>query len=91
MKLLSFVIPCYGSEHTITLVIDEIISVVKQQQGYDYEVIAVNDHSLDKVWSVLKTLAEENSKIKAINLSKNMGKHAALMAGFRHVKGDYVI
>ena len=91
MKLLSFVIPCYGSEKTITPVIDEIISVVKEQQGYDYEVIVVNDCSPDNVWSVLKTLAEKNNKIKAVNFSKNMGKHAALMAGFRHVIGDYVI
>ena len=47
---LSFIIPCYGSEKTVGLVIDEIDKVVSQNSKYDYEVIAVNDHSPDNVW-----------------------------------------
>lgn len=91
MKLLSFVIPCYGSEKTIEKVIGEIISTVEQRQGYDYEIIAVNDFSPDNVYEVLKNLAEKNSKIKVVNLAKNMGKHSAVLAGYAVVKGDYII
>lgn len=47
MKLLSFVIPCYRSEHTIEKVTDEIMDVVSGRDGYDYEIIAVNDASPD--------------------------------------------
>ncbi len=91
MSLLSFVIPCYGSEKTIEPVINEIIEIVSQKQEYDYEIIAVNDQSPDNVLSVLKVIATENKKVKVIDLAKNFGKHSAVMAGFSQVKGDYII
>ena len=91
MKLLSFVIPCYRSEETIEKVIQEIIETVSQKDSYDYEIITINDSSPDQVYDILKKLAETNFKIKVINLSKNMGKHSAVLAGYSVVKGDYVI
>ncbi|MBQ9901022.1 MAG: glycosyltransferase [Clostridia bacterium] len=91
MTLLSFVIPCYRSEKTIKKVIDEIITTVSQKSGYDYEVIAVNDGSPDGVYGVLQELALHNPKIKVINLAKNMGKHAAVMAGYAYVNGEYIV
>ena len=56
---LSFVIPCYGSENTIEYVINEIVELVSQRSGYDYEIICVNDSSPDNVLSVLKRIAEK--------------------------------
>ena len=91
MTLLSFVIPCYRSEKTIKKVIDEIITTVSQKSGYDYEVIAVNDGSPDGVYGVLQELALHTPKIKVINLAKNMGKHAAVMAGYAYVNGEYIV
>lgn len=89
--LLSFVIPCYRSEETIRRVTDEIISVVSQREDYDYEIICVNDCSPDSVYSVLTGLAAANEKIKVVNFAKNMGSHAAILAGFSYTKGEYVI
>ncbi len=91
MRLLSFVIPCYRSEKTIEKVINEIIAVVSQRDEFDYEIIAVNDCSPDNVYEVLVKLAAENKKIKVINLAKNAGKHAAVLAGYAFVSGEYVI
>ena len=90
-KIISFVIPCYGSEKTIGVVIQEIDEIVSQNDNYDYEVIAVNDHSPDNVWNVLKGIAEENHKVRLINLAKNMNRPGAIMAGLSKVSGDYVI
>ena len=87
---ISFVIPCYRSEKTVGTVIGEIISTLENTE-YDYEIIAVNDCSPDDVWRVLKDLAACNKKIKAINLSKNMGKSSARMAGFNRATGDYIV
>lgn len=90
--LLSFVIPCYRSEFTIEKVIDEVIDTVSQRsEKYDYEIICVNDCSPDGVLSVLKRLAAENVRIKVIDLAKNRGKHAAVMAGFAFCGGDYIV
>ena len=91
MTLLSFVIPCYRSEKTIKKVVDEIITTVSQRDGYEYEIITVNDCSPDGVYGVLKELALHNPKIKVVNLAKNMGKHSAVMAGYAFVSGDYIV
>ena len=91
MKLLSFVIPCYGSEKTIEIVIDEIEKVVCQNRDFDYEIIAVNDQSPDNVWELLKKIAHKNKRLKLINLAKNMNRPGAVMAGLSKVKGDYII
>lgn len=88
---LSFVIPCYRSQNTILKVVDEIERTVKTRDGYDYEIILVNDCSPDDVWSVIADLARRNSRVTAINLAKNFGQHSALLAGYNHCSGDYVI
>jgi undecaprenyl-phosphate 4-deoxy-4-formamido-L-arabinose transferase len=90
-KLLSFVIPCYNSEKTIKFVVDEIIKTVTEENHYDYEIITVNDGSKDNVIDVLNALAEENKKIKVIDLAKNFGQHSALLTGLRHVSGDIIV
>ncbi len=89
--LLSFVIPCYRSEFTIEKVYQEIVQTVAKKKGYDYEIIAVNDCSPDGVMSVLRKLASEDLKFKVINLVKNMGKHAAVLAGYTYVQGEYIV
>lgn len=90
-KKLSFIIPCYGSEKTVGIVIKEIDEIVSKNDKYDYEIVAVNDHSPDNVWEILKGIAETNSKVKLINLAKNMNRPGALMAGMSKVTGDYII
>jgi undecaprenyl-phosphate 4-deoxy-4-formamido-L-arabinose transferase len=91
MSKLSFVIPCYGSEHTIEAVIGEIINVVSTRPIWDYEIICVNDCSPDDVLAVLKRLVADNSRLMAVDLAKNMGKHSAVMAGYSFVTGDVII
>ncbi len=91
MKKISFVIPCYGSEKTIGIVINEIDTIVNQNKEYDYEIIAINDKSPDNVWQVLKEIASKNKKVKLINLAKNMNRPGAVMAGLSVVSGDYII
>ncbi|NMD37068.1 MAG: glycosyltransferase family 2 protein [Christensenellaceae bacterium] len=88
--LLSFVVPCYNSKNTITAVVDEIINTVETRPNFDYEIILVADSSPDTVYDVIKNLAQTNPKIKGINFARNFGQHSAIMAGFRHSKGDIV-
>lgn len=90
MEKISFIIPCYKSEKTITKVIEEIVAVVSQRE-YDYEIIAVNDASPDLVLQVLLELIKENPRIKVIDLAINAGQQAAMMAGMQYMSGDYAI
>ena len=91
MQLVSFVIPCYRSEHTITSVVDEVRRTMPTLPEYDYEIVLVNDCSPDGTFRVIRELAENDARITAVDLAKNFGQHAALMAGFHHCAGDIVV
>lgn len=90
MKI-SFVVPCYRSEHMIGKVIEEINTTMKGMPQYSYEVVLINDCSPDNTYGAIKGLAEQYSFVKGINLARNFGQHAALMAGFHHVTGDVIV
>lgn len=90
-KLISFVIPCYRSAQTIGGVIDEIDRTMKQLSAYSYEIVLVNDHSPDNTYEVIRALCTERKDICGINLAKNFGQHAALMAGFHYTHGEVII
>lgn len=88
---ISFVIPCYHSELTINDVISEIQNKMAERTDFEYEIIAVNDCSPDNVLSVLRQLSKTYSRLKVIDLAKNNGKHAAVMAGYSVVTGDIIV
>ena len=91
MKKISFVIPCYRSEHTLPHVIAEIEQKMKEMAQYEYNVFLINDCSPDNTLEVVRELCETHENIKGISFAKNFGQHAALMAGLRHSDGDYVV
>ncbi len=90
-KLISFVIPCYRSERTIGGVVDEINAAMQSMPQYRYEIILVNDASPDNTFEVIQKLCEQQKNICGVNLAKNFGQHAALMAGFHYVRGDIAV
>lgn len=91
MELLSFVIPCYRSEKSISSVVNEIRQTVLEDGRYDYEIICVNDGSPDNTLNVLDELAEQDEKVIVIDLTRNFGQHSAIMAGFNNVSGDIIV
>lgn len=91
MKKLSFVIPCYGSEHTIENVVNEIKEVVRMDGRYTYEIILVSDGSPDNVFGVISNICSKMDNVKGFRLTKNFGQHAALMAGYHFCEGDIII
>lgn len=90
-KTVSFVIPCYRSEHTIEHVVTEIRETIGGIEQYAYEIILVNDCSPDGTWASIRRLCGEDQRIRGISFARNFGQHAALMAGLRQSVGDYVV
>ena len=92
MKKISFVIPCYRSALTIGKVVEEIKeSMSCLADRYTYEIVLVNDFPEDDTFQVIEKLAKENGNITGINLARNFGQHAALMAGFHYCDGDITV
>lgn len=89
MKI-SVVIPCYGSEHSIETVVEEIESTINKRKS-EYEIILVNDCSPDHVWDKITWLSQKYESVRGVCFAKNFGQHAALMAGYRESSGDIVI
>ena len=66
MKKVSFVIPCYRSEHTLEGVVNEIEGAMGALKEYSYEIILVNDCSPDNTLGTIKRLCEEKKNIKGL-------------------------
>lgn len=91
MKKVSFVIPCYRSALTLKSVVQEITETMEHISHYQYEIVLVNDCSPDDTFSVITELAQKQSNIFGLDLARNFGQHAALMAGFRYASGDIIV
>lgn len=88
---ISVIIPCYNCEKMIEQVADRINRTIAEKKEYSWEIILINDGSVDKTWNVIKNMAEHDPHIKAVNFSKNFGQHSAMMAGYRMATGDLIV
>jgi dolichol-phosphate mannosyltransferase len=87
---LSVVIPIYNEEQNISLLCERLMAVLRNL-GQTFEVIAVNDGSRDGSLAELNAEAARNPQFKVIDLRRNYGQTAALMAGIDHASGDIVV
>lgn len=91
LDLISIVIPCFNEEEAIPLIYNELENVTKNITA-EFEYIFINDGSKDNTLNILRTLSESDDKrVKYISFSRNFGKEAALYAGLKKSKGDYVV
>ena len=90
MNKISFVVPCYYSEATIGLVVEDIVREF-ENYTYEYEIILVNDGSKDGTGEEIVQLSKKYSTVTAVVLSKNFGQDAALMAGYNCSTGDFIV
>jgi len=89
-KSFSVIIPVYNSQNTLSFLITRLEKVLTATSK-SYEVILVNDCSLDDSWSVICEMSHKFSWIKGINLMRNFGQHNALLCGIRQAKYDAII
>ena len=66
------------------------MSQASEAEGLSYELIIVDDGSMDGTLDVAKELATNDSGVKYISFSRNFGKEAAMYAGLQHAVGEYV-
>jgi glycosyltransferase involved in cell wall biosynthesis len=89
-KLLSVVIPAHNESAGIAHALESIKTIL-DSCAMEWEIIVVDDGSRDNTFARLKELAQTDSRIKSVRLSRNFGKEAALLAGLRTARGVAVI
>ncbi len=91
MKTLSILIPVYNEANTIESILNRVLDA--PLEGFEKELVVVNDHSLDNSGEVLDAFVRSRPKarIRVFHQTKNQGKGAALHRGIREATGDYIV
>lgn len=85
----SVVIPVYNEEKNLPFLMERLLPVM-QGSGKSFEIILIDDGSADNSLVLLKGFAKYE-QVKIVELTKNYGQHAAIMAGFSICSGDIVV
>lgn len=89
-RTVSVVVPVYNSAPILPKLVARLKDVLAELRG-DYEIVLVNDCSVDGSWTEIVALAEADATVRGIDLSRNYGQHAATLAGIRATRGDVVV
>ena len=88
--LISVVVPVYNSR--VTAEIAARVAAVFATRAETYELIFIDDLSPDpEVWRALTAQAAANPSVRAVQLTRNFGQHAATLCGLREARGEFVI
>ena len=87
---ISVVIPSYNESESLSDLCSWIDRVMSDN-SLSYEVIIIDDGSVDDSWNLIKKMSKLNKKIKGIKFRRNYGKSAALNIGFAKSMGDIVV
>ena len=91
--LITIIVPCYNEEAALPYFMEAIQKTEAEMSaayGCEFELLFVNDGSRDGTLSVLRRFAKETPNARYLSFSRNFGKEAAMYAGLREAKGDYV-
>jgi undecaprenyl-phosphate 4-deoxy-4-formamido-L-arabinose transferase len=83
------VIPVYNEEENLPALMQRLTPVM-QSLGKSFEIIFIDDGSRDNSLEILKGFTQ-NTPVKVVELTRNYGQHAAIMAGFSITQADIVI
>ncbi len=86
----SIVIPIYNEEENVAL-LHQSITEVMRHTNKSYEIIMVDDGSMDSTLSVLKEIQKNDPHLRIIKFRGNFGQSAAMAAGFEAARGETVV
>lgn len=90
MKI-SVVIPVYYNQDNLLPLYNDISQKLFRHVEYEWEIVMVNDGSKDASYTVMKELAQKDSRVKIYSLSRNFGSHAAILCGLSKCTGDCAV
>lgn len=89
--MISIVIPAYNEERNLEVLYAHVREVLNAAGENDWELVVIDDGSLDRTWDVLRSLCSSDVRVRGVRLSRNFGHQSALMAGIAAARGRAVI
>ena len=91
MPEISVVAPVYN-QHAATLIeLVRRLSVSVSKITEDFEIVLVDDGSVNDAWLTIGDMARDNPKVRGFHLARNFGQHVAITAGLDHASGNWVV
>lgn len=90
MKTISIIVPVYNEEKALPRFHAELCKTI-DALPYSWEILYVNDGSIDKSFDVIRSLASSDNRVTYLDLSRNFGKESAMLAGIDYVSGECAI
>jgi glycosyltransferase involved in cell wall biosynthesis len=87
--MLSLVIPVYNEEESLQILHTELCEVAVAH-NYTFQIIFVDDGSTDSTWQKIHDLAQSDPHVQGVRFRRNFGKAAALTAGIKQARGEWV-
>ena len=87
---LSILIPCFNEKLTIISIVDEVRKSLKKNNFLNYEIVIIDDFSLDGTTQILKNI-ESDKDINIFYHAQNQGKGSAIQTALKNITGDVVI
>jgi glycosyltransferase involved in cell wall biosynthesis len=91
MKKISIIVPCYNETDGILLFFEKMQALLQTLPTYQFEMIFVDDGSMDNTSGLLNSLCQLHDWIKVVSLTRNFGKEAAMTAGLDLATGDALV
>jgi glycosyltransferase involved in cell wall biosynthesis len=88
---LSIAIPLHNEETVLPELLRRTLGALNQIAGGPHEIVFVDDGSTDRTFALLEEAVRQDSRVRAISLSRNFGHQAALTAALDHVAGDAAV
>src|SRR6202165_4210784 len=91
MPHISVVAPVYNQSPRTLLELTQRLSASISPITEDFEIILIDDGSLNDAWTEIRDIATRNRHVKGLRLARNFGQHIAITVGLDHANGDWVV
>jgi dolichol-phosphate mannosyltransferase len=90
-SLISVVVPVFNESEVLSTFYDRASRTLAALEGFDYEILFVDDGSRDDSYQQLSSYAERDRHVGILKFSRNFGHQIAITAGVDHARGDCVV
>lgn len=90
MRLVSVVSPAFRETENLPVMYRRLVETL-DGLGVDWEWVIVDDHSPDNTFRVVEALADRDSRVRGLRLSRNSGSHTAIACGLQSARGECAI